>query len=55
MVVAGMCLAVLALGPVAEPVLSADGRGMVPVVPAVGSSCRAMISMCQGYTCSVGS
>jgi hypothetical protein len=40
MVAAGMCLAVLALGPVAEPVLSADGRGMVPVVPAAGSSCR---------------
>jgi hypothetical protein len=29
MVVADMCLAVVLLGPVAEPVLSADGRGMV--------------------------
>jgi hypothetical protein len=55
MVAAGMCLAVVSLGPVAELVLSADGRGMVLVVPAAGSSHRATILMCQGCTCSAGS
>jgi hypothetical protein len=55
MVVAGMCLAVLVPGPVAELVLSADGRGMVLVVPVAGSSRRATILMCKGYTCSAGS
>jgi hypothetical protein len=52
---ADMCLAVLLLGPVAELVLFADGRGMVPVVPVAGSSRRAMISRCRGYTHSAGS
>jgi hypothetical protein len=55
MVAAGMHLAVVTLGLVAELVLSANGRGMVLVVPAAGSSCRAMISMCWGYTHSAGS
>jgi hypothetical protein len=36
-VVAGMCLAVLALGLVGKPVLSVGGRGIVPVVLVTGS------------------
>jgi hypothetical protein len=47
-----MCLAVLSLGPVAVPVLFADGRGMVLVA---GSHRRATILRCRGYTLSVGS
>jgi hypothetical protein len=49
---ADMCLAVLLLGSVAEPVLFADGRGMMPVA---GSSCRVTISRCRVYTHSAGS
>jgi hypothetical protein len=48
----GMCLAVLSLGPVVVPVLFADGMGMVPVA---GSSRRATILRCWGYTRSAGS
>jgi hypothetical protein len=48
----GMRLTVLSLGPVAVPVLFADGMGMVPVA---GSSRRATILRYRGYTCSAGS
>jgi hypothetical protein len=49
---ADMCLAVFLQGLVAELVLFADGRGIMPVA---GSSRRATILRCQGYTCSAGS
>jgi hypothetical protein len=48
----GMCLTVLSLGPVAVPVLFADGMGMVLVA---GSSRRATISRYRGYMRSAGS